>query len=551
MVWREIDIALAQEIWQWGKVFLQVRDRTLFKLSALSRNKDFVTSKSNQVWKSYRYNLQEVIAAMRQLYRKRYGRPSWATSDQDVLLFLNTCDTCVSSDRHPNPHPQPSHRHHCRSTDGEKSIEVSLKFGSDTAQVRRFMRQIVVDPSHIYATAGEDFELPLSLWDPHQSFDQLKPCTTFELDPEIPWLHYHAGSQSFVGRVPVKLGSAGGLDHYQLELGIVARTVETLPREVERETTIKAKVGIWVLDEDCPGSTATATLFADTIAEGGVAFPPSPSPGSVDGLQVHRGRQEVDGESLVWQNYYEGVYPRGWDAVPRIVVTRPPRTGAAWETWDLLAPRAATAATTTTGAELCNPLYAHWNDSLSTLAGGEDYSENALDSWMANAREARRLQGRSESDGRREPSASMATGTGSSVASILGARDEYGPWNSERTRHLSALQTAASSAEATARGDSQDSIISATGSPLGAPSADDGTGHVQLPSSRPQLPSPIYASFHPSGLPVFPRSYVDGVEYLWETPYGGGSVGSESTFTSSSCSSGGGADEVQSESGTS
>ena len=382
MVWREIDIALAQEIWQWGKVFLQIRDRTLFKLSALSRNKDYLTSNSNQIWKSYRYNLQEVVAAMRQLYRKRYGRPSWATSDQDVLLFLNTCDTCVSSDHHPYPH----HARHRRrpstgaGSDGEKSIEVSLKFGSDIAQVRRFMRQIVVDPSHIYATAGEDFELPLSLWDPHQSFDQLKPYTTFELDPEIPWLHYHAGTQSFVGRVPIKLGSAKGLEQYQLELGVVARTVETLPREVERETTIKAKVGIWVLDEDCPGNTATATLFTDTIAkEEAVAFPPSPSPGSVGGLSVESadGREpaekETGEESSTWQEYYEGVYPRDWDAVPRIVVTRPSRTGAAWQTSDL--PDSITATAASGGADSYDPLYTHWNDSLSTLAGGEDYSE--------------------------------------------------------------------------------------------------------------------------------------------------------------------------------
>jgi hypothetical protein len=251
MIWRKLEIAFAQEIWNWGNVFEQLLDRTLFKISARSRNNDALTRKSQDVWKVHRYALDDVTNILRALYTKQFGNPVWATSNSDLIEFLYTRDTCCSQ----KPGFKTDDVYGAKRTLGaNKFIEIAMKFNHDNAQVRRHMRQIIVEPSHIYATVGEDFELQLTLWDPHRTFDELRSNTVFKLEPEIPWLHYSPEMTSFFGRVPTNLtvndqrvaDVSGKPTHYKLEIGLSAHVTDILPKGVERETTVRAKTYIWI-----------------------------------------------------------------------------------------------------------------------------------------------------------------------------------------------------------------------------------------------------------------------------------------------------------------
>jgi hypothetical protein len=485
MIWEKLDIALAQEIWQWGNVFEQVRDRTLFKLSAISRNRDYMTTKSHEIWKTFRYKLQELVKAMCALYTKQFGKPLWATSDTHIIQFLYTCDTCFSREN--------TDDNQVIKDDNqiEKYVEVAMKFGPDNAQVRRYMRQIIIDPCHIYATAGEDFELHLSLWDPHRTFDELKSTTTFELQPKIPWLHYNAKSHSLIGRVPVTIGVVGGSSHYQLELGLIAHVVDILPKGVERKITIQAKVNIWVLEEE--DNEHTVNLFKTPgDAEEMVFFPSSFPSGSIETPMVgtNNGEPEIDYkdkslhthnsgnlniecnsiwdyyyecppekhdarentlDNSTWQDYYEHPSHNDVPSAPETsVVTILPQ----------LAPNegilGGPSRSTAVNGETRNPLFIFRNDSLSTLAGGEEYEENALGSWMQNAMVAKRLQDRNESEKQiTEDGSCFNTPT----PSVLAMSNEFWDLATEseegRERRLSAMYHGLSSGG----GDDTDNIV--------------------------------------------------------------------------------------------
>lgn len=391
VIWRKIEIAFAQEIWQWGNTFDKILDHTLFKLSALSRKQEYITTKSHAVWRIHRYNLKTLVKILRFLYFRQYGNPVWATTEEDVIQFLNTIDTCCSREVREDAEDDYGVKEDAQV---ERSVEVSMKFGADDAQVRRYMRQIVIDPSHIYATAGEEFGIKLTIWDPHQTFEQLKGTTTFALDPEIPWLKYNAKTHTFSGQVPEDLGDhitseSGRLTHYKLELGFIAKITDTLPKGPERETTIRAKVNIWVQND---GQSANS-LFNDLqqLSDIPVFFTTSPTPCVSDNgeaaatarcgeeteyeeqpsfsfVRMNDSYGNMDNTSFEHMDHTLGAPSSPYEAFVAAMLPK------FWE-----------------GTPAPEHHFFPYEDSFSSVAPGEVYEETGLDSWMQNAMIAREL----------------------------------------------------------------------------------------------------------------------------------------------------------------
>lgn len=250
-IWRDVRVQNAEEIYHWGQVYDQVLERTLFQLSQRARNSEYQTEMSNDIWKIQSIPLENLVGSMMSSYTRKFGQPQWISSEKDLMMLIRTFDSCSSrpiNAFHPSVWPG------VEGFDMERSdhVHIAMRFDTEHAVVRRYMRQIVVDPSHKYVNAGSNLELPVSLWDPHQSLAQMKNCTVFSLVPEVPWLNWDSASGSFVGRVPFDLAVQRENKGFpmKLDLGLVARTVDGLPQGVKRETTVRANVCIWVYEPE-------------------------------------------------------------------------------------------------------------------------------------------------------------------------------------------------------------------------------------------------------------------------------------------------------------
>jgi hypothetical protein len=268
-IWRNLNIAKAQEIFQWEMIYEQTLEKILFQLSAVSRNEVFSPqSECVEVWKVQKLARDNFLSSMRRMYEEQFGAPDWIGTEDDIIGLVRTFDTCCSRADQMNPFDRKQKQ---KASDQSSHLQVSMKFRQEDALVRRYMRQIIIDPGHIYATAGELFMLRADLWDPHHDPHQMNQYTTFRLDPPVPWLEWQEHTQSFCGVVPEFVERTSGCDgvrragYYRLELNVVAATVDKFSDGVQRETTVRAKVSIWVQN------SSSDSLF-DTRSNEGQAF---------------------------------------------------------------------------------------------------------------------------------------------------------------------------------------------------------------------------------------------------------------------------------------
>ena len=253
-VWRDLPVARAQEIFEWEVVYEQTLENALFQLSAVSRQGALNANYTqDEIWKTQKVNQSAFIKNMRQSYEEMFGVPSFAKDDSDIMDLIKTFDTCCSRINQLNPFDE-----NPTTAGSDGMLHVTMKFGQDHALVRRYMRQIVVDPGHIYAKAGALLMLRADLWDPHQDFQKMAQITTFHLDPAVPWLQWHELTRSFSGVVPTNFGSnidvgnKAGSGYCRVELNIVATTLDILAGRSGRETLVRAKVSIWVQSSGLP-----------------------------------------------------------------------------------------------------------------------------------------------------------------------------------------------------------------------------------------------------------------------------------------------------------
>lgn len=251
-IWRKLNINIAEELFNWGYIYDQLLEEVLFKLSHYARLTVYDTTSTNQVWKLYNTSFKVFSNAMRERYVRRFGPPRWASDEESVVKLIETFDTCCSRNMKSDI-DEACWSGSEKQTQG--SLEIAIRFHTGYALARRYMRQIKVDPSHIYATAGDDYQLQVGLWDPHQPYHALYPRTSFKLEPDLPWLHWDSALHSFVGKIPAEHGirqarsdtTSNPSGHYRLEIRIIAITCDPLPMGVVRETIVRATVSIWVL----------------------------------------------------------------------------------------------------------------------------------------------------------------------------------------------------------------------------------------------------------------------------------------------------------------
>lgn len=249
-IWREVRVQNAEEIYHWGQIYDRILARTLFNLSQLSRKSEYRTEFNNEIWKVQSIPMDKLVGSMIQSYTRKHGPPQWASTEQEVMMLIRTFDSCCS-----RPIDAGIPNFGSRSEvdfDKADNVHIAMKFNTEYAFVRRYMRQIVVDPSHKYVIAGEYLELAVSLWDPHESPEKMKTITEFSLVPEIPWLNWDSALGAFVGRVPANFVGERKNKGFPilLDLGIVARSMDPLPQGAKRETKVRANICLWVYEPE-------------------------------------------------------------------------------------------------------------------------------------------------------------------------------------------------------------------------------------------------------------------------------------------------------------
>ncbi|TGZ79492.1 hypothetical protein EX30DRAFT_109017 [Ascodesmis nigricans] len=247
-IWRNLSVKVAQELYNWGQVWDQALEIILFELSRRVRKSGYETRYTHAVWKLYTTSFEIFGDVVWNLYIQRFDQPRWIDSQEKLITLIRTLDTCCSKmntmDLDMNCWDEPGYN-------SPGPLVFAMRFGPRHGQARRYMRQLVVDPSHIYATAGDEYQLHVELWDPHQAPDVFYELTTFTLLPQLPWLRWDPASKSFNGKIPSDLGtisSNGSMSPgtTQFNITIVATTRDPLPNDVIRETIVRATVIIWL-----------------------------------------------------------------------------------------------------------------------------------------------------------------------------------------------------------------------------------------------------------------------------------------------------------------
>ncbi|KAL7269581.1 hypothetical protein RUND412_007744 [Rhizina undulata] len=251
VIWRNAKIGQAEEIWQWMKLHDDLLEKHFVARARQLENGD--------IWDTSSMLAETVAKYLLEDYERNYGKPNWATDEDEIIKFLNTRDTWYTKTwKDNNPGVWNCEKY-------VREYNVTVRSGSGGAEVRRYPRHIVTTGEFPSAIAGRYFEIELSLWDPHQSFSRLQEYTTFVLNPDIPWLQWSERRGAFVGFVPLdvaarldadeNISSRENPDGFTLDIYIHARTIEPLFQEVMYETQLEAKISVLIEEENGEGNS--------------------------------------------------------------------------------------------------------------------------------------------------------------------------------------------------------------------------------------------------------------------------------------------------------
>lgn len=273
VIWKDLSFKDSQEIYRWDKVFCETLTMTLKYLKETEKGKECTSltglpsteaNKTNHnpkiFWVNYEWPRSYFLEQMKDHYIKEYGQPQYLVNHKQLLQFLNTRDTICSMSATAF---QATSDKRLLSRNGEPTLQASVGFTStrEKLDIRRFTPLICICANFDWyiATAGDEFVLTPTLWDPHLPYCDIEATTTYTLEPKVNWLNWKHDRKAFVGIPPRKIIRAfvseedatmgpysEATDDQDLELTLVAFSFLTLPQGVQYERTIKASVTIHI-----------------------------------------------------------------------------------------------------------------------------------------------------------------------------------------------------------------------------------------------------------------------------------------------------------------